>query len=157
VYLSVANRRYNNWVLLNGSVTNGGGWTALDKFTGGILWTTSNPAGYDPTGDPFNGRSNGRASTSMANGAPVAVGDIVLVTSYDAILRPKQGTGKPTYGSGGYVFSLSKSTDRILSSFETKASAFGGFSADSHCAFVGYGKNRYPYSSGRGVYGWCIV
>ena len=35
------------WTLTIGSVTTGGGWIAIDKFSGETVWTTANPAAYD--------------------------------------------------------------------------------------------------------------
>jgi outer membrane protein assembly factor BamB len=156
VYTQSSNHDYANWTLLNGSITNGGGWSALDKVTGTLLWTTSNPAAYDPSGGPFNLSSNGRAFSSWAEGPPATVGDIVLVTSADAVFTPNLMIRRPQYGSGGYVYALSKSTGEILSSYETKASVFGGFSVDSRCAFVGSGYWKNQYSKGKGVFGWCV-
>ena len=132
----------------------GGGWAALDKVTGAILWTTANPANYDPTGDALNPASNGRAQTSWASGPMASVGDIVLATSSDSVYSPSYSTGSPQYGSGGWVYALRKADGSIVTSYETKAGVYGGFSVDSHCAFVGSG---YTFlSSGKGVYGWCL-
>jgi len=154
VYVSCINFLHLPWTLNNGTVVYGGGWAALDKGSGKVLWTTANPANFDPTGGPFNQSSNGRASSSWGSGPSTSVGDIVLVGSSDSVFKPKLGGGVPTYGSGGYVYSLNKTSGAILSSFETKAGIYGGFSVDSHCAFIGYG---YSFlSAGKGVYGWCL-
>ena len=153
VYASCINYYHLPWTLLNGTVVYGGGWVALDKVSGKQLWTTANPANFDPSGGPFTNTSNGRAFTSYGIGPTTSVNDIVLVTSGDSVYRPNLGSGGAQYGSGGYVYTLNKATGSILSSFETKAGLYGGFSADTHCAFVGFG---YSFlSSGKGVYGWC--
>ena len=87
-------------------------------------------------------------------GPPTSVNDVVFVTSSDSVYSPSYSTGVPVSGSGGYVYMLKKSTGEILSSFETGAGIYGGFSVDSHCAYVGYG---YGFlSAGQGVYGWCV-
>ena len=154
VFVSCTNYEHLPWKLFNGTVVYGGGWAALDKISGKVVWTAANPANYDPTGGPFNATSNGRAYTSWGNGPATSVGDILLVTSADSVYMPSLGSGGPTYGSGGYVYALSKSSGKILSSFETKAGVYGGFSVDSRCAFVGSG---YTFlSAGKGVYGWCL-
>ncbi len=154
VYASCINYYHLPWTMLNGTVIYGGGWVAIDKKTGEQLWTTANPANFDPSGDAFNTSSNGRAYSSYAFGPITTVNDIVLVTSGDSVYRPTLGSGGAKYGSGGYVYTLKKNTGRILSSFETKAGLYGGFSADTKCAYVGFG---YSFlSSGKGVYGWCI-
>jgi polyvinyl alcohol dehydrogenase (cytochrome) len=154
VYVSCINYGHLPWVLKNSTVVYGGGWAAMDKATGAVLWTTANPANFDPSGGPLDSSSNGRAATSWGSGPATAVGDIVLVTSGDSVYSPSLGSGGPVYGSGGYVYALKKSTGRILSSFETKAGVYGGFSVDSHCVYVGSG---YTFlSAGKGVYGWCV-
>eukprot|EP01036_Dinobryon_divergens_P034037 gene34037-43979_t len=154
VYASCINYYHLPWTLLNGTVINGGGWVAMDKRTGQQVWTTANPANFDPSGGVFDPASNGRAYTSWGIGPITTVNDIVLVTSADSVYRPNLGTGSAQYGSGGYAYSLNKKTGKILSSFETKAGLYGGFSSDTHCVYVGFG---YSFlSSGKGVYGWCI-
>lgn len=154
VYASCINYYHQPWTLLNGTVINGGGWVAMDKRTGQQLWTTANPANFDPSGGVFDATSNGRAFTSWGIGPITTVNDIVLVTSADSVYRPNLGTGGALYGSGGYAYTLNKKTGGILSSFETKAGLYGGFSSDTHCVYVGFG---YSFlSSGKGVYGWCI-
>jgi hypothetical protein len=154
VYASCINFHHLPWTLLNGTVINGGGWVAMDKITGQQVWTTANPANFDPSGDAFDPASNGRAYTSWGIGPITTVNDIVLVTSADSVYRPNLGTGSAQYGSGGYAYTLNKRTGKILSSFETKAGLYGGFSSDTHCVYVGFG---YSFlSSGKGVYGWCI-
>jgi polyvinyl alcohol dehydrogenase (cytochrome) len=50
IYTSSANSGYQPWVLLDGSVTYGGFYSALDPATGEILWQTANPAGYHTAG-----------------------------------------------------------------------------------------------------------
>lgn len=155
VYASVANYLNLPWTLKNGTIITGGGWIALKKTTGEVLWTTANPAYYDPSGLPGDALSNGRSTTSWGTGPATAVGDIVFVTSSDSVYSPSLLSGTPVYGSGGYVYTLSKTTGQVLTSFETKGGVYGGFAVDSHCAFVGYG---YSFlSDGKGVYGWCIA
>jgi len=154
VYGSTINYLHQPWTLLNGTVVYGGGWIGLNKITGTMVWTTANPANFDPTGGPSTPTSNGRAASSWASGPATAVGDIVLVTSSDSVYSPNLGTGGPTPGNGGFVYALRKTTGTILSSFETGAGIYGGFSVDTHCAFVGYG---YSFlSKGNGVFGWCV-
>jgi outer membrane protein assembly factor BamB len=154
VYGSVINYLNQAWTLKNNTIVYGGGWVALDKITGSIVWTTANPANFDPTGLPSNPSSNGRSTTSWGSGPAVSVGDILLVTSADSVYSPNVYSGSPIYGSGGYVYVLKKTDGSILSSYETKAGIYGGFSADTRCAFVGFG---YSFlSQGKGVYGWCI-
>ncbi len=45
IYVSSANSEYQSWVLPDGSVTNGGIFTALDPATGSVLWQLGNPVG----------------------------------------------------------------------------------------------------------------
>jgi polyvinyl alcohol dehydrogenase (cytochrome) len=153
VYVGVVNGNFRNWSLTNGSFSTGGGWMALDKVTGAIQWTTANPAAYDPSGGPEDPLANGRSSLAWGMGPPAVVGDIVLVGSTDVVTKDGDGV----YGSGGYVYALRKTDGRILSSFETRGTVYGGFAADSRCAFVGSGYKKGPLGSvGIGVYGWCI-
>lgn len=154
VYVSCINYLHLPWTLKNGTVIYGGGWAALDKAAGSVLWTTANPANFDPSGGVFNVSSNGRAFSSWGAGPSTSVGDIVLVGSSDSVYKPKLQGGSPKYGNGGFVYSLRKTTGAVLSSYETKAGVYGGFAVDKNCAFIGSG---YSFlSSGKGVYGWCI-
>ena len=68
VYAGVINYYHEPWTLNNGTVVYGGGWVALDKVTGQIVWTTANPANFDPSGDALTPTSNGRAQSSWGAG-----------------------------------------------------------------------------------------
>ena len=139
VYASVANYFHLPWTLKNGTTTVGGGWVALDKKSGNITWTTANPAGYDPTGIGLS-KSNRRIATSWGMGPSSVVGDVVLVGSADIVGY--------NYGSGGYVYSLKKTDGKIISSYETKAGVYGGFSADNNCAYIGHGYPLFGLAEG---------
>ena len=115
VYISVVNDLNLNWILTNGSSICGGGWAAHHKTTGLVAWNIVNPAYYDPSGRFWNDSSNGRSKTSWGVGAPAVVNDIVLVTSADTVYVPDQGTGIPSYGSGGWVYALNKTNGGISS------------------------------------------
>ena len=110
VYVNVPNIGSRPWVLLNKLTTTGGGWVALDKKTGLIVWTTANPNIFVPY--------------KAQNGPITVAGDIVLAASYD-----------------GYVYTLSKATGKVVSSYNTKSQSSGGFSADGTCAFLGNNAN----------------
>ena len=154
VYASCINYYPLPWMLLNGMVIIGGGWAALDKRIGQQLWKTANPANFDPSGGAFEHTSNGRAYSSFGIGPVTTVNDIVLVTSVYSLYLPKLGSGGAKYGGGRYVYTLKESTGSIPSSFETKAGIYGGFSADTKCAYVGFGCSF--LSSEKGMHGWCI-
>lgn len=164
VYSGAVNYNHMPWVLKNSTITYGGGWLALDKHDGKHKWTTANPASYDPSGNVGVVGSNGRSTTSYAPGPPTAIKNGVLVTSADSIFTPYwsplvfqlNGVDKPIYGAGGWVYLLDKETGNIISSYETKASVYGGFSVDRRCAYVGSGyRSLFVLSEGYGVYKWC--
>lgn len=144
VYLSVINDRREAWVLKNCSTTHGGGWMAVSKRDGNVLWTTSNPANYDPSGPPGDPLSNGRSTTSYGNGPPALIGEIMLVCSADTVYVPDLGSGNARYGSGGYCYELYKVDGSILSSYQTGGTVWGGYGVSDGCACVGSGYGRYP-------------
>ncbi len=158
IYYSVTNFDMNPWELLNGTVTCGGGWGANNKTDGTPVWTTSNPATWDPTGPPGDSESNGRSSTGRGGGAPASLGGLVMVTSGDTVFDPDYGSGDPTYGSGGYYYALNSTDGNPLASFEGKAGGVASFSGNAFCAYVGSGyKPAYGYPNGKFVYGWCVT
>lgn len=169
LFISCTNYYHQRWQLLNGSITYCGGWVSLDMKDGNILWTTSNPACYDPSGDPFNRLSNGRALTAFAVGAPAVANDIILVGSTDTVYTPRFIDGLPLSinndfdrkGRGGYVYALKKSNGKISSSFETGASVYGSFSINRECVFIGHGygiDNSAGLSPhGKELLAWCII
>lgn len=142
-YIGTANYHGDPWTLTNGSTTTGGGWIAIDKFSGETVWTTANPAAYDNSG-------NGRSKTAYGLGPPTSVRGAILVGSTDS--------AKQEYGVGGYVYSLSKKDGSILSSYQTGASVYGGFSIQGECAYVGSGYYLHglPFTLGRAAYGFCM-
>lgn len=149
VYLPCTNANKLNWRLVNGTTVTSGGWAAHSKMTGKVVWTTANPAWFDPRGS-----INGRKATSMVYGPPTVLDDLLLVTSPDTNLQAL--TQIPLPGSGGYVYALNTTTGKILSSYETKASVYGGFSANVNCAYVGSGYQPiFGTSMGTSIYGWC--
>lgn len=146
VYAGVLNNNNQPWILLNGSTVSGGGWVALNKTSGAVQWTTSNPAAYDVA-------PNNRALTAWGAGPPLSVGDLLLVGSTDSV----RVAGQLTYGSGGYVYALDKTSGAILGSYETKSGVYGGFSGDSSCVFVGSGGTKFlNITAGKAVFGWCV-
>jgi polyvinyl alcohol dehydrogenase (cytochrome) len=146
IYVAVSNSDGANWLLTNSTTVRCGGWGAFNKITGHAEWRISNPACWDSS-------SNGRRTSSFANGPPLSVNDIVLVTSSDT----RYVNNTPVPGAGGWVYALNKTNGAILSSFETKASVYGGFSADNKCAYVGSGyRPLFGSSVGDSVYGWCV-
>jgi polyvinyl alcohol dehydrogenase (cytochrome) len=78
-----------SWTLKSGSTTNSGGWGALDRRTGAVLWTTPDPIG-----------SRSEAPVSAANdvvfGCNLAFG-VGTMVAMDA----KSGTILWSYNSGG--------------------------------------------------------
>ena len=50
VYTANANSEAKPWTLKDGTVTNAGGWSALDAATGAVLWTTAAPTGAGAPG-----------------------------------------------------------------------------------------------------------
>ncbi len=50
VYTANANSEAKPWTLMDGTVTNAGGWSALNAATGRILWTTPAPTGVGAPG-----------------------------------------------------------------------------------------------------------
>lgn len=84
------------WTLKNGTTTTAGGWAALDRKTGEVLWTTKDPLG-----------SRAEAAVSLANGVLFGCNmDPVNGTMY--ALNAKDGAilwsfnsnaGSPTYGA----------------------------------------------------------
>jgi polyvinyl alcohol dehydrogenase (cytochrome) len=179
-YLSMVNNQQDTWILNNGTTTTGGGWAALDKLTGAVLWTTSNPASYDPSGSAGNPASNGRSTTAWGVGPPLSVRGGVLVTSFDSVRVPNLGTSMVNvyepggasklinvgtdndwaWGQGGYVYELDGATGKIISSYQTGASVYDGFSVDNYCAWLGTGYLTFPLEQGTWgtfVYGWCVT
>jgi len=145
VYYSAANSLNQNWVLNNGTVVQGGGWLALDKVTGQVVWTTANPAFFDTSG-------NNRNNTAACPGPPTVVNDVVFVTSLDSVYE----NGIPVYGHGGFVYALKAENGEIISSFETGAGVYGGWSFADGCAYVGSGYARISAAAGRFLYGFCF-
>ncbi len=175
-YVSCVNDNQNNWVLKNGTTVKGGGWAALDKLTGKILWTTSNPANFDPSGAAGLGTSHRRSSTAFGIGPTTSVLGAVLVTSTDYARLPNYGTFNVMVpdttgnsklvnvgasgnayqtGVGGSVYLLDKVTGEPISSYQTGASVYGGFSADARCVWVGSGHDS--MHAGTTVFGWCVA
>jgi polyvinyl alcohol dehydrogenase (cytochrome) len=89
IYTSSANSEYKPWLLIDGSNTIAGIWSALDSATGEIIWQTANPAG------PYNA------------GGPVTVANgVVYVCSQDPLgymfaLDAATGTASWSFESGG--------------------------------------------------------
>lgn len=74
------------WKLLDGSTTTAGGWAALDRKTGAVLWTTKDPL------------------DSRAEGAVSAVNDVMFGCSMNGsmyALATKDGKVLWSYASGG--------------------------------------------------------
>ena len=72
VYVNVPNISKKVWTLKSGAITTGGGWAALNKGTGAIVWTTPNPKLFSP---------------NSAQNPPITVaGDVVLSGSHDGIV-----------------------------------------------------------------------
>ena len=93
IYVSNANNEQKPWVLVDGTNTTAGMWTALNASTGEILWQTSNPA----EGGGVNARAG--AAVSLANG-------LVYACSLDPLghmyaLNAKTGAVEWSYVSGG--------------------------------------------------------
>jgi polyvinyl alcohol dehydrogenase (cytochrome) len=177
-YLGVVNDLQNPWTLVNGTSVRGGGWVALDKLTGAVLWTTANPANYDPSGQAGDASSNGRTSTAWGLGPPASILNALLVSSFDCAKSPNMGTysesvpkpgggskiinvgsqsNRPAPGVGGYVYELDKVRGAVVSSFKTGSSVGGGFSVGADCAWVGSGyATALQGTPGNYTYGWCI-
>jgi polyvinyl alcohol dehydrogenase (cytochrome) len=178
-YGSVSNANQNSWTLVNGTSVHGGGWFALDRLTGAVLWTSANPANYDPSGEAGRPSSNGRSTTAWSTGAPASFLGGLLVGSMDAVRTPNLGSynvaitdergfqklanvgSNPTMsGKGGYAYVLNKIDGSISASYESGTVLYGGFSLDERCAWVGSGYStdlpREISSPGGGVLGWCV-
>ena len=92
IYVVVPNTNVLKWTLKSGAVTTGGGWAALDKKSGAIVWTTANPIVFPP-----NGAQSGPAAS---------VGDIMLVGSFDGnvySLSKSNGNILSSYQTGASV------------------------------------------------------
>lgn len=50
LYAAISNSQGQNWDLVGGGSTSGGGWSALDPATGEILWQTANPTFFPAMG-----------------------------------------------------------------------------------------------------------
>jgi hypothetical protein len=64
------------------------------------------------------------------------------------------------WGQGGYVYELDGATGKIISSYQTGASVYDGFSVDNYCAWLGTGYLTFPLEQGTWgtfVYGWCVT
>lgn len=158
VYLGIYNSKHQNWRLANGSWISGGGWVAHNKTNGNILWTTSNPAFYDPTGPPFDPNSNGRSTYSFGSGVPLIWGRHLFVSSLDAIFLPNMTVGIMQSTNNGWLYLLDKNTGIVESSYQTDVPTAASFSANDNCACVG-GGNKFRdlfQNTSTSVTCWCF-
>lgn len=157
VYLGVYNSQHEPWTLVNETVVYGGGWAAHSKSTGFAVWTTANPACFDPSGPPDDPSSNGRSTYSFGAGPPMAINDMVLVTSADTLYFPNLESGIPTYGYGGWVYALNKTDGSIMDDYETGAGTVGSFSGGDKCvcAGSGYRDDHFGMARGTSIFCWC--
>ncbi|MGD8328330.1 MAG: PQQ-binding-like beta-propeller repeat protein [Acidobacteriota bacterium] len=66
IYVAVNNSGGEEWVLMDGTTTTWGAWSALDKETGQILWQTETPDSLELLGIPGLGSAIG--AVTVANG-----------------------------------------------------------------------------------------
>lgn len=145
IYGSLINNDWGNWTLLDGTVTQCGGWVAIDPSKNcEIVWNVVNPACYSNV--------TGLSKTAYSFGPPLIVGNQLLVTSGDTHWFPQwsinYSTGVPTSGFGGHVHIIDlvgSTKGQITSTYETGAHVHGGFSSDGKYAYVGHG---YPFDKG---------
>lgn len=158
VYLGVYNTLHDNWTLANGSTIIGGGWIAHNKTNGAVLWTTANPAYYDPTGLPFDSGSNGRSTYSFGSGVPLIWGEHLFVSSADAIFTPNITTGSLKPNANGWLYLLDKNNGLIKSSYQTETPTAASFSANQNCACIGAGNVFRDLSQigSKNVTCWCV-
>jgi len=178
LYTGHSNSAQKTWLLSNDTVIRCGGWIAVDKLNGDILWETSNPGCYDKSGPPGDPLSNGRSSTSWGI-APVTViqNEGLLVGSADIVRHPsmgillhdiyEDGTLVVNVGNnpikhtvGGWLYVLNITTGFVESSFESGAAIHTACSLDSnHCMWVGQGSNTTMgnYLTGSKLYKFCAT
>ena len=87
------------WTLKDGTTTKAGGWAALDRKTGAVLWTTPDPGGWvnDPTlGSGNRAEAAVSATDSVVFGCNLAAGKGTMYA-----LNAKSGEVLWSYDSGG--------------------------------------------------------
>jgi len=145
LYFSLINSDQKVWTLISpapGAEQNKtrGGWVALSKSTGHILWQQTIPIPTYENYDP---------STLWAVGPPALSGEVLFVTSFDSTYS------NATRQNGGTVYTINANTGAIISSYETGSNIYGGFSLSGSCAYVGTGY-VYKFNGDPKLFAFCF-
>jgi polyvinyl alcohol dehydrogenase (cytochrome) len=100
VYAAIANNRHDGYKLVNGQVTTGGSWSAMDVKSGKVLWQTA-----DPTRDAID-----KGAMSVANG-------VVYAGSYSGgmyAMDARTGAILWSFASGGSVVDGPSISDGVV-------------------------------------------
>lgn len=111
IYVAEANSDGKDWVLISGDTIDYGGWSALDAYTGEILWQTPDPQGAD--------------AQVPGVGAPGAV----------------SGSNGVVFGcsNAGQMHALDAATGKILWTFNSENTCYGGASIIDGTVYWGTG------------------
>jgi polyvinyl alcohol dehydrogenase (cytochrome) len=123
VYAGVNNTPGKSWTLAGGMTTTNGAWGAMDAATGKILWQTANP--------------NSGMSSTVGGGGTVSVNGPVKVTNGVVF--------GGSMDSAGTMYAFDAMTGKILWSYKSGGSVYGGPAIAGKTVFWGSG-----YSSSLG-------